>query len=329
MARFRLLLCLIASPGIASPFTVQETRRSYATLQQAVSAIGNGDGSILIAPGRYYDCAVQIGGNITYFATMQRAAIFSGRLCEGKAVLVLRGRSAKVEGLTFENLRSPDGNGAGIRIEQGNLWVRSSAFRNSDEGILGGGEDNASDVLIERTIFSGLGRCDRGLACAHSAYLSAFRSVTVRHSRFEKGRGGHYLKSRSRWIDVSDCSFDDRNGSATNYMIDLPDGASGRIVRNTFVQGTNKENHSAFIAVAAEARRHNSSNLMVLNNQAVQLSPSHSSAFILDWSGSVRDVSGNQTGARVRLIRRIDSEKPGLFRSLEERLHAYISRMME
>jgi DNA-binding transcriptional LysR family regulator len=35
-------------------------------------------------------------------------------------------------------------------------------------------------------------------------------------------------------------------------MIDLPNGAAGRIAGNWFVQGADKENHSAFIAVAAE-----------------------------------------------------------------------------
>lgn len=35
-------------------------------------------------------------------------------------------------------------------------------------------------------------------------------------------------------------------------MIDLPAGSVGTITHNEFVQGRNKENYSAFIAVGAE-----------------------------------------------------------------------------
>ena len=49
--------------------------------------------------------------------------MFDGGACEGKATLVLRGRSARVDGLVFTHVRVADGNGAGIRIEQGDLEV--------------------------------------------------------------------------------------------------------------------------------------------------------------------------------------------------------------
>src|SRR3546814_4764030 len=79
--------------------------------------------------------------------------------------------------------------------------------------------------------------------------------VAVTRSRFEKGSGGHYLKTRAVAVDVNDNRFDDTQGKATNYMIDLPSGSVGRISNNLFVQGRDKENHSALIAVAAEERK--------------------------------------------------------------------------
>src|SRR3546814_8146658 len=45
-------------------------------------------------------------------------AIFDGVTCEGKAALVLRGDGARVDGVVFQNMRVPDGNGAGIRSEE-------------------------------------------------------------------------------------------------------------------------------------------------------------------------------------------------------------------
>ncbi|KQX20840.1 MULTISPECIES: right-handed parallel beta-helix repeat-containing protein [unclassified Sphingomonas] len=332
--RFAIPFLLVASPlSAAAPFTIAETGRSYATLAGAVAAIGDGTATIRIAPGRYDDCAVQAAGRITYRAVRPLTAIFDGGVCEGKAVLVLRGRGAAVDGLVFENLHVPDGNGAGIRVERGPLSVSNSLFRNSEEGILGGGNDPASDIVIDRSTFTGLGRCDRGLACAHSIYLSDFRSVTVRRSRFEKGRGGHYVKSRSPRIALSDCSFDDSQGRATNYMIDLPEGATGRIERNIFVQGADKENHAALVAVAAEARRNSSANLLVAGNRAHQAGgASWPTVLVADWSGSPKRLVGNLIGARVEPLMSpkaddptfVDKAKAGL-RQLAKRMLARLS----
>ena len=295
-----LLITVLAAPLSAAPFTVVETGKSYPTLQDAVGAVGEGVGTVLIAPGRYRDCAIQQAGRLTYRARTPLTAIFDGGICEGKAVLVLRGASAIVDGLVFENLKVDDGNGAGIRIEKGPLIVVNSLFRNSEEGILGGGDDAASDLIVDRSTFSGLGRCDRGLSCAHSIYMGAYRSVIVRRSRFEKGRGGHYLKSRAARIEVTDCSFDDSAGRTTNYMIDLSEGATGRIARNVMVQGSDKENHSAFVAVAAEGQRHSSAGLIVVDNRAHQVTEAAwPTALLMDWSGSPKQVSGNLVGTHV------------------------------
>lgn len=314
----------------AAPFTVEQSGASYRTLADAVVAIGDGDGTIRIAPGRYRDCAVQLAGRIAYRAERPLTAIFDGGICEGKAVLVLRGRGATVDGLVFEHLRVPDGNGAGIRIEKGPLTVTGSIFRDSEEGILGGGDDMTADVQIDRSTFSRLGRCDRGLACAHSIYLSAYRSVTVRRSRFEKGRGGHYVKSRSGRIEISDCSFDDSQGRATNYMIDLPEGARGRIVRNIFVQGADKENHAAFIAVAAEAQRYPSDNLLVAGNRAHQVRAAEwPSALIADWSGSPKRVAGNMIGAQLAPLLSVTPEVPTFANKVKARLLYYAGRLRD
>ncbi len=62
--------------------------------------------------------------------------IFDGVACEGKAALVLGGRSARVEGIVFQNIRVADANGAGIRLEAGDLIVRESLFRDGENGIL-------------------------------------------------------------------------------------------------------------------------------------------------------------------------------------------------
>lgn len=286
----------LLAQGQRSPYTIVETGRSYPALQQAVNAIGEGVGTIRIGPGVYRDCAVQQAGDVGFVAQVPGQTVFDGAACEGKAAIVARGRSTTVEGLIFQNIRVPDANGSGIRLEHGNLTVRQSWFRDSEQGILSA-DDPGGAVLIEKSTFSRLGRCDRGLSCAHSVYFGDYGSVTIRRSRFEAGRGGHYVKSRAARVEVTQSSFDDTAGKTTNYMIDLPAGATGRIADNVFVQGLDKENYSAFIAVAAEGKVHPSAGLAIVGNDA-RFAPgvSRSSAFVADWSGDKLVIGANLLG---------------------------------
>jgi hypothetical protein len=282
----------------AGPFTLVETGRSFASLQDAVGAIGGGQGTIRIAPGRYGDCAVQEAGRIAYVAATPGTAIFDGGICEDKAILVLRGRSARVEGLIFTHMHVSDGNGAGIRIEQGDLEVVQAMFVDGQCGILSATDPHGT-IWIDHSTFSQLGKEPDGSG-AHSVYIGHYGALRVTASRFERGTGGHYLKSRSPRIEVLDSSFDDSQGQDTNYMIDLPEGAVGRIAGNTFLQGNGKENYSTLIAVHAE-EGHNPSAGLVVENNVASVAPGFqwSSAFVGDWSGEALVIRDNRLGDRI------------------------------
>ena len=120
-------------------------------------------------------------------------------------------------------------------------------------------------------------------------------------SRFERGTGGHYVKLRSPTVTITDNSFDDTGGRKTNYMIDLSDGGTGLIARNTFVQGTHKENHSGLIVVSAEAKTYSATGLRIEGNDA-RLSPGDttSPAFVADYSHDKLAIGANRLGAGLR-----------------------------
>lgn len=281
-------------------FTVAETGKGYDVLDQAVKAIGNRQGTIIIRPGVYQQCAVQTEGVIAYRAAVPGQVIFDRATCEGKAALVLRGQGASVDGIIFQGMVVQDANGSGIRLEKGNLAITRSIFRNSEQGILTA-EDTSSNITIDQSSFSGLGRCDRGLSCAHSIYIGNYGSLTVTNSRFERGNGGHYVKVRSARVDLRNNAFDDTRGKETNYMIDLSEGASGVITGNTFVQGESKENYSAFITVAPEARNHSSVGLSIVNNDA-SIAPGvdRETTFVADWSGQRINLGTNRLGRGLK-----------------------------
>lgn len=294
----------LAAQSSGGDFTVKETGRSYGSLQTAINAIGNRRGTIEIAPGTYRECAVQQAGVITYVTDKPGSAVFERKPCEGKAALVLRGTGAEIRGLVFRGIYVADGNGAGIRLEKGSLNVANSWFLDSQQGILTANDPNGR-IYIVRSTFSGLGTCENSAGCAHSIYTGNYGSLTVRESRFERGQGGHYLKARAGQVTIENNSFDDANGRGTNYMIDLPAGSRGTIANNWFIQGRDKENYSAFIAVGAEDNLHSSDGLQVSGNEA-RFVPGlrRSSVFLADWTGASIAMSGNALASGLKQYER-------------------------
>ena len=302
-ARLPILAALLAGAAPAAPYTVIETGERFDSLQEAVDSLEGGDGTIRIAPGRHRDCAVQESGRIAFVAARPGTAVFDGGVCEGKASLVLRGRAARVEGLVFTGTFVPDGNGAGIRIEKGDLSVVSCRFVDAQTGILSA-EDPDSSISIDRSTFAGLGRHPDPWG-VHSVYVGRYGALRVTNSRFERGRSGHYLKSRAPRIDVLGSSFDDSRGRNTNYMIDLAEGAVGRIAGNTFVSGRRKDNYGTMIAVAAEDRRQPSAGLTIEKNRAwlVRGFP-WQTAFVGTWTSEPLIVRDNNLAPKVREVER-------------------------
>ena len=298
-ATFALAAPVSAQQG-GAPFTVQETGEGFGTLDEAVGSIRMGTGTVLIAPGTYHECTVQSGGHITFKAVRPGSVVFEGSPCEGKAIFVLRGLSSTVDGIIFRGVRVADGNGAGIRTELGNLTVTNSMFLDSQEGILGG-EPAGQRIVIDKSTFAGLGQCEETPDCAHGIYLANKGSITVTRSRFERGTGGHYVKLRAPTVQITDNSFDDTRGSKTNYMIDLPEGGTGLIANNTFVQGRNKENWTGFIVLSAEAKTYRTAGIRIENNDA-RLAPgeTRSPAFVADYSHERLAIGANTLGPGVR-----------------------------
>lgn len=283
-----------------APYQVAESGRSFSKLNDAVRSIGGGTGTIIIQPGVYKDCLVQTQGRIAYRAAVPGRTIFDGAICEDKASFVFRNSVASVDGIVFQNIFVNDRNGAGIHLENGHLKVTRSIFRDSQQGIISG-VDQSGSVTIDQSTFSGLGRCDEGHSCSHSIYVGRFGALSVTNSRFEKGSGGHYIKSRAAQANIVDNAIDDSMGTGTNYMIDLPHGAAGVIRGNYFVQGKSKDNPGVLIAIAAEGRIYDSSALTIEDNDA-SLAPgaAYSPGFLVNWSRDRVNLASNRLGQSIK-----------------------------
>ncbi len=85
-------------------------------------------------------------------------------------------------------------------------------------------------------------------------------------------------------------------------MIDLPEGSTGAITGNLFIQGRDKENYSAFIAVAAEDRTYSSAGLKIDDNvAAIAPGVTRSTIFIANWSKDKLAIGDNRLGDGLTL----------------------------
>ncbi|MFW2447551.1 MAG: right-handed parallel beta-helix repeat-containing protein, partial [Qipengyuania pacifica] len=80
-----------------------------------------------------------------------------------------------------------------------------------------------------------------------------------------------------------------------------PNGGTGSIRGNWFVQGRDKENWSTMIAVGAEGANYSSNGLVIAGNEA-RLVPglSRNPAFVADWTGDDIVMRDNQLGSGIR-----------------------------
>jgi hypothetical protein len=288
------------SAQIATPFKNAQTGRGYKSLQAAVDSIGAGQGTIVIAPGTYRQCAVQKSGVIAFRAAIPGQSILDGKICDKKAALVLRGQDARIDGMVFQNMRTPDFNGAGIRLEKGNLTVTRAVFRNSEQGITTL-DDKAGNIRIDQSSFSGLGHCGKGLPCTHSIDIGGYKTLNITKSRFERGNGGDYVKSRALAVTINDNAFDDSRGRDTAYMINLSVGAVGRIARNIFVHSRYGDTNRVFIAVAPDGRTQSSEGLSINANEAnLAQGDDKMAVFLADWSGDGVALGGNRLGRGIK-----------------------------
>jgi hypothetical protein len=215
-----------------------------------VRAAESGD-LIEIEPGEYRGDVAAITQPRLTIRGLGRGAVFhaGGRSAEGKAILVVRGDVA-VENLEFRGARVPEGNGAGIRFERGNLTLRRCRFFDNEMGLL---TANDSRMTLD------LEGCEFGFAPRHEGplhhllYVGAIGRFGIRDSRLGGGWRGHLLKSRAAISEVLNNQFDDGPAGEASYELEFPNGGHNTVVGNLIVQSAGTQN-LALLSMGAEAR---------------------------------------------------------------------------
>jgi hypothetical protein len=214
--------------------------RTYRTLEAVAAAARDGD-VIEIDAGEYTESVLFKADDLWLRGVGGRPHLKApAKLFMGKAILVFRGRNPTIENLELSGARAKARNGAGIRHQHGNLTVRHSLFRDSDNGILTA-HDPEGVVVIEFSEFAGNGFGD---GKSHNIYVGRARRFELRHSYSHGAKDGHLLKSRaSENLIEHNWLVDDADGR-TSYEIDITFPGETLIVGNVIAQAASSPNQS-------------------------------------------------------------------------------------
>lgn len=233
----------------------------------AAAALAQDGDTIEILPGEYAQQAiVWKQARLTIRGKGTRPVLHAaGAHAEGKALWVIRNGDIRIENLEFRGARVPDGNGAGIRFENGRLTVRRCAFFDNETGILTSNANNA-ELIVEDSEFGAAPRHEGSLH--HLLYVGRIASLRVAGSRFENGFRGHLLKSRARHNEIAYNWLVDGTEGKASYELEFPNGGVAWVIGNLIGQSRSTEN-SDVLSYGAEGAAWPENKLVLVHNTLI------------------------------------------------------------
>ena len=220
--------------------------RTYLFCSQVAPLVQNGD-TVLIDNATYVnDPQVKWSRNNLLIKgvggrpTLQAGSIIANDAVNGKGIFVISGANVTVENIEFANAAVIDNNGAGIRQEGPNLFVRYCKFTSNEMGILCGNIANCKTVVEYSEFINGGSTFNPGYQ--HNIYINHIDTLVFRYNYTHDAIAqGHELKSRANYnfILYNRISNEQSEDSRT---IDLPNGGTSVIVGNIIEQGPNSAN---------------------------------------------------------------------------------------
>ncbi len=266
--------------------------KQFQTIASAIAASRDGD-VILVDSGTYTNdfavvnskiSLIAVGGRVTMDATVPPPN-FKGILTQETDLTVV--------GFDFTNSRIPDEyghNGAGIRVDAGNLTLENDSFVGNQDGLLTNA--GTESITIDHCLFNDNGGADgNGAGNIHNVYIGDIASVTVTNSIFENAQVGHEFKSRAEANTLINNVFISGVGIGTgSYDIDLPNGGKDLLKNNTIIKGPNAENAN-MVHFGGEGIPYSGSSLLLQNN--LFQTTNSSAVGLLNQTAITATVTGN------------------------------------
>ncbi len=259
---------------------------SYASLSAAITGSNAGD-VIEISAGTYSGNLPSVTHDLTIEAIGGMATLTppAGQSpANGKAILVTDA-NVTLDNLAFTGATVPDGNGAGVRMESGNLTVNNCWFYNNQDGLLTSSPLPGAVLTINNSEFSNNGS---GTGYTHNLYVGQIAQVSINNSYFTAANAGHEIKSRAAVTDITNSRIQDGPSADTSYSIDLPNGGIANISNNVIEKGPHAQNH-AFIAYGEETTAVPANSSVTISDNTVidNLPAAEYGPFIWDVSPSI------------------------------------------
>ena len=181
----------------------------------------------------------------------------------GKAAIVTGGQNVVLKNLDISGITVPDGNGAGIRYDQGTLLIDNVHLHNNQNGILGAADATGS-ITIQNSEIDHNGT---SAGNTHNIYIGDIANFTLTNSYVHDANVGHEVKSRAENNTITNNRIEDNNGTSS-YAIDLPNGGNATITGNVIEQGINNQNHT-INAYGEEGNLHTGNAVTFSNNTVV------------------------------------------------------------
>ena len=272
----------------------------YKQPSEAIADASAGD-TVSIAPGTYFDCASVKTSRLTIQGEGDPTkVVMTDKTCAGKALLVIDAPDVTVRNLTLTRARVPDGNGAGIRMEGGNLNVDGVHFVNNQNGILTAA-DPSWVLTVTNSVFDKNGACKE--SCAHGLYAGAIGRVIVRNSHFTATKEAHHIKSRALYTEVTGSTIEDGPDGTASYLIEAPNGGTLIVKNNTLEKGPRAENHSAAIVIGDEGVSQPTGEITITNNVFTNDMTDHRTAFVNNDTATEAVLHGNKLHGSVDALK--------------------------
>jgi hypothetical protein len=259
--------------------------QQFSTISAAVAASRDGD-VVSVQAGTYTNDFATINSKITLQGVGGMVEMVATEAPpDGKAILTTN-TDATIDHFAFSGAAVPDGNGAGIRYQGGNLTVTNSHFHNNENGLLSNSDPSGS-ITIRNSEFDHNGAGD---GYTHNLYVGEIGSLTIDGSYFHDASLGHEIKSRAHNTTVTNTHIADGDSTAS-YSIDLPNGGHAVLTGNHIEQGPNSQN-PAIVHFGGEGNDYAGSSLVMTDNTIVNELDSPSARLLVNQTGATATITG-------------------------------------
>lgn len=272
-----LALALLATPAAARTLEAGQGA-AYPTLAAAVAAAQAGD-TIRLAAGEYFECATLFPPDLV----LQGAGpgtVITDRTCDGKALLIARGANLTVRDLVLARARTPDRNGAGIRLEAQGLVLERVRFDNDEVGVLAG-QGGPGTIRVTECAFTGGGV--GGDQATSALMVGDVALLRVERSTFTAGQGGQVSSTAER-TELDGNRIE--NGVDPGGPVAVQAGGGALVMRgNVLALGPSRTTRDAAILSTAPQTE--------LHGNRLENTTGVPQTLLLDWTGGSPALDGN------------------------------------